>query len=374
MEPTSNKSNKIIWAIVAIVIIILGGLVWKNKAPVTQYDNKTIKIGALLSLSGVLADWGENSKKGIELAVEDFKKDNPDTQVEVTYEDTRGDPKVAVSGFQRLLEINKVDGFIGPLMMGEVNSVIPLIQKNKIPVVTPAFAPLDTRPDLKNPLMAWMDPAVEVQRLAKYMLGKGLIKVAIIGSNDPWEKEGYDAFIKEFEKLGGTITAKETVETTATDVRTEISKIVSAKPEAIFVCTYYQFVNSLKALSTYKYPGERYSVEIDTYLAGETKGYSNGLQFIAPDFYTSDFVKRFNERFGQKPSIPAGQAYDNAAIILSMFEKYKTREGVIQAMHDFKEWDGVSGKIEITPENRTILPTALFELKDGEISRLQDLK
>ena len=358
----------------AVLLIIIGG-VWvlagENK---TISSNEPIKIGALLSLSGDLAAWGENSKKGIELAVEDFRLKYPGVSVEVAYEDTRGDPKVAVTGFQRLLEVNKVDGFIGPLMMAEVNSVVPLIQKEKIPVVSPAFSPLETRPDLKNPLMVWMDPTIEVERLAGYMYGKGLREVAIIGSSDPWEKEGYDAFIKEFERLGGTITAKETVDPSATDIRTEIFKLSNTKHEAVFVCTYYQFVNSLKALSTYKYSGEKYSVEVDAYLAGETKGYSSGVQFIAPDFYTSDFVERFNKRFGENPSIPAGQAYDNAMIILSLFEKYKTRERVIQAMHDFKEWDGVSGKIEITPENRTILPTALFGLNNGDISRLQDLK
>ena len=36
-------------------------------------------------------------------------------------------------------------------------------------------------------------------------------------------------------------------------------------------------------------------------------------------------------------------------------------------METFTSYDGVSGTISITPDNKTIIPTSIYELQDGKI-------
>ena len=354
-------------------MVVVGGIIWvsgsKKSAPVS---GEPIKIGALLILSGDFAAWGENAKKGIDLALEDFRKDHPENNIQIIYEDTKGDAKLALSGFKKLTEVDHVDAIIGPLFSTEVAALAPIV-KDSIPVVTPSYAPLQNRPNPWNPLMVWMDPRIEARHFAQYIFDSGVRHGAIIGTLDTWEKEGYDAFVEEFEKLGGTFTDKEIVQPETSDVKLEITKIVKSKPEAVFVATYYQFVNSLKSLKDLGYPGKLYGAEVDSYLADQTKNLSDGLQFIAPDFYTSDFVTEFNNRFNEKPGIPAGQAYDAANILFSFVTKYKNTTDILQVMSDFKKYNGVSGQIEVTPEQRIVFPTAIFELRNGDIVRLQSI-
>ena len=72
--------------------------------------NKTsIKIGALLVLSGDGAAWGENAKKGIDMAFREWQRSHKDQSIEIIYEDTAGDAKQAVTAYQKLVNVDKID-------------------------------------------------------------------------------------------------------------------------------------------------------------------------------------------------------------------------------------------------------------------------
>jgi hypothetical protein len=72
------------------------------------------------------------------------------------------------------------------------------------------------------------------------------------------------------------------------------------------------------------------------------------------------------------PGIPVGQSYD-AMKILSLLLKEKRNDTLI-AMKDFKKYNGVSGELTITEDGRTNLPTALFQVNNGKISRIKELR
>ena len=61
-----------------------------------------LKIGAILTLSGNFAAAGDDSRRGIEAAL--AIEDNSD-QLQVQYEDSRNEPSVAVSEFQKLVSV-----------------------------------------------------------------------------------------------------------------------------------------------------------------------------------------------------------------------------------------------------------------------------
>jgi len=218
--------------------------------------------------------------------------------------------------------------------------------------------------------MIWMDATLEAERMADYVFNQGIRRVGVLGTLDNWEHEVSDAFATKFEALGGTIVAKEIVQTDATDVKTSVAKLIDKKPEALFLGTYYQFIHATKTIKELKYEGKLFSIEVDSYLAGETKEFSDGIQFIAPSFYADTFITKFEERYGQKPGIPAGQAYDATMILLQLLKETKNKEEIIKKMEELQEYTGVSGRIEITSDHRTLLPTAIFEVQKGEIVKL----
>lgn len=362
--------KKLFWFLTAIIVIAVALFFFRGRW--SPQNNESIKIGAMLVLSGDGAAWGENARKSIDLAVQEVNEVGGinGRKIAIIYEDTEGDAKKAVSAYQKLFSLDHVDAIIGPLFQTEVGAVAPLIAKEGVPVVAPSYANLVSRPVSYNPLLIWMDATVEAERMADYIYKQGMRIVSVVGTKDAWESEVSNAFVARFTSLGGRIVFKELVQSDVRDVRLTITKAVKSNPDAIFLGTYFQFIPSLKRIHELVYKGKLYSIEVDAYLAGETKGISDGLQFIAPDFYTSEFQNKFQKKYAENAGIPAGQTYDAMNILISLLKNNSTREAMLLAMSHFQSYNGVSGKIEVTPDKHTLLPTAIFELRGGNISKV----
>ncbi len=364
--------NKTVGWIIAIIVIV-GAFWWLNRGPISgPSTDGPIKIGAPLILSGDFAKYGERARRSIDLAVEKFNQEHPEINVQVVYEDTHADPKQAVSAYRKLVDLDRVQAIVGPLLQVEMAALLPQIQQDNIPVFSMAPVTRDLRADTSNPLVIWPDPTLEAGQIAEYVFNQGVKTVAILGTQDSWENEVSGAFASKFTAPGGTVTAQEIVLPTASDVRLAVTKVVGTKPEAVFLGTYYKFFPFIKSLNEQGYKGKLYSIEIDTYLAEEAGALANGLRFISPDFYTPGFTAEYQNRYSEVPSLPAGQSHDAAQILLSLIAEGKTGDDLIDAMGALKEFNGVSGKIIFTDDHRATFPLSIFELQDGQIKKLEN--
>ena len=67
-----NKATKVIIGVVILTVVVWGGV--KLFGTKNEKVSKPIKIGAALSLTGKVAYYGEQTKKGIDLAMEKIKR------------------------------------------------------------------------------------------------------------------------------------------------------------------------------------------------------------------------------------------------------------------------------------------------------------
>src|SRR3989344_9659697 len=98
--------KKLIWGDVIIVVIGLIALAAFKKQP--QETSKKITIGVLSILSGDGAAWGESAKKGIDLAVEEWRNSHRDRVIELIYEDTAGEGKQAETAHQKMVPVDNI--------------------------------------------------------------------------------------------------------------------------------------------------------------------------------------------------------------------------------------------------------------------------
>src|SRR6266849_7106509 len=91
-----------------VLALYLGGC--QNQT--NSADN--IKIGAILPLTGDSASWGEQGRWGIESAVREVNESGgiDGKQVEVIFEDSQAIPRVAVTAFGKLSQVDKVQAVI----------------------------------------------------------------------------------------------------------------------------------------------------------------------------------------------------------------------------------------------------------------------
>jgi len=367
-----NKTSKIIIGIIVVIIIV--GLIFVFGGE-KKTEEETIKIGAMLVLSGDSAAWGQASQRGIELAVQEVNEKGGINGkiIKTIYEDTQGNVSTAVSIYEKLTEIDKVEAIIGPNFQAEMSAIAPLADRDKFPIVTPSYAPISNRPNPRNPLMIWLDPTIEAERMAEYVYNQAVRTVSVLGTQDSWEREVSVAFADKFESLGGIVNFKDLLKTDETNVRTTVSKAIKDNPDAIFLGTYYQFLNLTRAIKELGFEGKVYSIEIDEYLANESKEFTSGLQFISPDLYKESFRKKYEETYGEKSNIPAGQSYDAMNILISLLRNNSTKKEMLKAMEEFKKYDGVSGEIRMTDDHKTTIPAAIYELDNGNIKRITTL-
>lgn len=370
--------KKTILIIIGIIFIVTA-VIFVVRNNESQENKNIIKVGALLILSGDFAKYGEAGRNAIEIAVSDYNSkpsvtSGRDPRVEVIYEDTHADPKTAVSAYQKLVSFDKVDVIIGPLLQVEMSAINSLVKKDGIPVFSVAPIPMDQRENTSNPLVVWPDPTLEAEQMAQYVFDQGIKTVGSISTKDAWESEVSEAFLKKFTSLGGQIVANEVVLPDSKDTSLPVTKVIVTKPDAIFVGTYYKFIYFVRKIKELGYKGKLYSIEIDTYLSGETKPYSDGLQFISPAFYTPKFTKEYQDLYGEAPSIPSGQAHDAMSLLLSLITKADStnfRDDMLNEMAKLTEFDGVSGKITFTSNHRAIFPLSIFQIDNGAINKVK---
>jgi len=371
--------KKAIW-IVIVFVVLLVVIVAVNSS--SHSDTNVIKVGAPFILSGDSAKYGEVAKNAVGLALAKYNADSDvisgkKPKIEVIYEDTHEDAKTVVTAYQKLLNVDHVSAFIGPLFVEEVSAMASLVRQDKVPVFAMSPVTVTERKIESNPLVIWPSPTLEAGQLAKYVYDSGIRKVAILGTNDPWESEVSNGFNASFAKLGGMITDVEINQITNNDPSISVTKAIASKPDAIYLGSYQKFQYYMKKLRTLGFKGQVYGIEVDSYLADVTKPYSDGVQFISPSYFTPEFSKMYTDAYHEAPSIPAGQAYDSFSLLASLAATSDTsdparfRADMLKQMDGLRSYDGVSGRITFDADHIATFPLSIFTIQNGKISELK---
>lgn len=105
------------WHIVIVCALSISTLCFVNDGWVFAQSKKIVKVGALLTLTGALAQSGKNNKDAIEFAAEDINsrggiKSLGGAQIKVLFGDSQAKPEIAVSETERLIQEENVSMII----------------------------------------------------------------------------------------------------------------------------------------------------------------------------------------------------------------------------------------------------------------------
>ncbi|BAH43561.1 ABC transporter substrate binding protein [Brevibacillus brevis NBRC 100599] len=199
----------------------------------------TIKVGVLASLTGPLESYGKQTARGFELGLDyatEGKREIGGKKIEFVMEDTETKPDVAVQKATKLLETDKVDFLVGSSSSGDTLAVLPLAEEyKKIMVVEPAVADSITGKNWNKYIFrTGRNSSQDAVAGAAAIASKGT-KIATMAQDSAYGREGIEAFKTAAEKLGAVIIEEQYVDTSTTDFTANIQKIISAKPEYVFI-------------------------------------------------------------------------------------------------------------------------------------------
>jgi branched-chain amino acid transport system substrate-binding protein len=207
----------------------------------TASAESVLKVGVLGVMSGPAASWGltnrycaeatanmYNAKGGVDIGGEKYK-------IEIVPIDDKNDPKLTVSGAERLTQQDGVKYIIGPNVDTTAASVRPVAEKNGAIYFPYAFSKeLYTAP-ASNAVLGMIASYQAGPIIYKYLMDeKGVKKVAFVARNESdalnQRKEGVEAA----KTLGlEVVSAEDTYEPGTTDFFPVMAKVVGGAPDLI---------------------------------------------------------------------------------------------------------------------------------------------
>lgn len=194
-----------------------------------------IKIGALFAVTGPAAFLGEPERNSAKMVVEEINRAGgvKGRKFELVSYDTSGDATKAVQLATKLIKDDKVVAIIGPSTTGESMAVIPVVEREHIPLISCSAGSKITEPVKKWVFKTAQNDALAVGNIYEYLQKRKQTKVSILSVSDGFGASGREQLKSQAAKYGITILTDDTYGPKDTDMTAQLTKIRGVKSQAI---------------------------------------------------------------------------------------------------------------------------------------------
>jgi len=195
---------------------------------------ETIKVGAILGVTGPAANLGGPEARTLEMLVQEINKKggikgNP---VELIVKDSSASPEKAISFAKQLIDEDRVFAIIGPSTSGETMKIKTLAEDGKTILLSCAAAEAIVKPVGKYVFKTPQNDSHAVRKIYDQMKKAGIVKIGVVSSNTGFGKAGKEQLEKLAPEYGITIVANEVYDKEATDLTAVVTKLKAAGVQA----------------------------------------------------------------------------------------------------------------------------------------------
>lgn len=339
---------------------------------------ESITVGVVACLSGGCAEWGVATKNGLELAQDEinsaggFKGKRVDLKFEDTNEATSA--AQAVTAFRKLRSSRDIHFFIGPSWTPAGLALAPIVGKMAdVVMISPSLGVAEFNEAAPNLFNTMMHSETGTRSLARLARQRGWKRAGIFSSQQPWENLQGKVFRDEFTRLGGEISPLLEPEPNIKDLRTESLRIISSKPDGVFLANMNQEGIAARQLRDLGFKGAFYAALLDQTRIDEAGGALEGAISAQSPAAQIGFVSKYNARFGMKPTASADTAYD-ALIALGKAIEAAGDPGP-RAVRDallHVQFEGASGLVKFDDKGGVVRDPSLVIVSANHITPLKE--
>ena len=341
-----------------------------------------VPIGAVLSLTGAAASYGESQQRGLELAARQLAEKGGVTY-DLVIEDDQTDPRQGITVFDQFVS-QDVSLIIGPTLSNAAVQADPIAQEAGVPVlgISNTAAGVTDIGDyiFRNSLT---EQAVIPQTIAQATERFGLSRVVVLYSNDDaFTESGYEAFAAALEEEGVEVSETLTFSKTDTDFRALLTQAQQSNPDALVVSA---LVEAAIPLVT-----QARELGIDVPIIGGN-GFNNpqlmadagaaaeGVVVGAAWNSSSDnpentaFLQDFEAEFGTQPDQFAAQAYAGLMLVDTAVRAScaADRESLKEALGRLENVPTVLGDFSIDENRDAVHPAVVQVVQNGQFAVLE---
>jgi len=338
-----------------------------------------IVVGYYGDLTGRTSNFGQSTKKGVEIAADELNKAGGinGRQIRILSEDDEGRPEKAATVVTKLIDQDRVIALLGEVASGNSLAAAPKAQAAHVPMISPSSTnPAVTQVGDYIFRVCFIDP-FQGEVMAKFAANTLKAKKAAImlDFNSPYSRGLTEFFEASFTRLGGQIVNKQSYTQGDRDYKGQLTAIRSTSPDVIYVPGYYGEVGVIAK--------QAQQLDIRVPLLGgdgwdatqlwDLGGNALNGDFISNHYSVDDpspaiqkFVVDYRARYGTVPDALAALGYDAMRVLADSINRAGTTEGpkLRDAIAQTKNFVGVTGTINIDSQRNAVKPAVVLKLMD----------
>lgn len=364
---------------VALVIFMLATLAGCG----ADYSDKFV-IGGIGPTTGTAASYGQSVRDGAQIAIDEINAAGGVNGVELVllFEDDEALGDKAKSAYETLMD-NGMQVLIGAVTSDASIAINSLTAADGILQITPSASAIEAAANPNTFRVCFTDPLQGVS-MANYAYSTlGYRKAAVIHNYDDNYSTGmYEAFIEEFQRLGGTISEDVSFAKDATDFNAQITKIAASDAEFLFMPIYAEKAAQIVITANEKgvdlpLLGGDGLDGILNYLTGDNAKLVEGLIFLTPFISTDSdpaiqsFTQKYTEKYGKVPDQFAADGYDAVYLVKLALEQAGITSpdavdnaALVAAMTQI-ELDGLTGHMTFDENGEPMKDAKVAKIIDG---------
>ncbi len=355
--------------------------------------DEPVRLAYMLTISGPTAFLGEDSRGGIEIAIDDRGGEIAGHAIELIGEDSLCSAEGGQTAAQKVAADTQVVGVIGTNCSSAGTSASPILSEAGLVMISPT----NTSSSLTDPERTW-EPGYFRTAHNDNFQGRvsadfaynelGARTAATIHDGSPYADGLQAAFTRRFEELGGEVVFQGAVNVGDTDMRPILTSVAAEAPDLLYFPIFEPEGNFVAAQSV-----EIAGLENTTLFGADgmlVDGFSANTgpaavgmylsgPFVSGDAY-DELLSKWDAKFGGSP--PSGfhaHAYDATNILLDAIEKVAIegddgtilipRQALRDAMTATSGFDGITGTLSCSDTGDCATGEALgvYELTQAEV-------
>jgi branched-chain amino acid transport system substrate-binding protein len=334
----------------------------------------TLKLGAVFSMSGATASFGQESMDGVRLAIEEINKKG-DVKIDLVLADDKSESVDAANAIRKLINVDRVNVVVGSVPSSITMAMAPIAQAAKVPLLSPSSTNVKVT-DAGDYIsrICFIDD-FQGSGMAKFATEVLKAKTAAIvtDSRQDYSKGLGQSFKDSFEKMGGKINVEVSYQSKDQDFSSQLTKIRTRKPDVIFVPGYYgEVANMIRqatqmGIKTKFIGGDGWSAPELFTLAGPAIAGNYFADHFSPDDtdpQVKGFVTKYQGKYKRVPSAMAALGYDSVYVVAEAFKKASGKtdgESLKNAINSTQNYVGVTGSITLDAKRNAHKPLVVLE-------------
>jgi branched-chain amino acid transport system substrate-binding protein len=371
------KNKQALWFVVLALALVF--------SITTTAMAENIRIGVASPYTGNLAAYGDNIKAGVNLKLKEINDAGGinGQKVELVWGDDLCQPKDAGTVGSKFAADKSIVAVIGHLCSSATLAAMPIYVRAGLPTISPT----STNPTIGDVGKGWFfrncyTDDFQGNYLASYVVPKllGKKKVAIFYENNDYAIGLKNAFVEGAKNAGVTVTGAEAYTTGTTDFTPQLTKLLSDKPETIFLCGYHP-EGALIAGQSRKlgFTGPLFGgdgIDNEDYIKIGGKAADNTyctVPFLASAAGPAgkDFAERYKKAYDRDVDWMSANAYDCLGILAQVIAKTgpdrkKIRDGLAAINSEANGYKGITGLTYFDKKGDCSKPAFVKLVKNGK--------